>query len=108
MDTGKDIERGSTTDIHGNTVIIPTFQHENWGDDRHTVDTIEDLTLLVRAMGWKSLKGFTHETQTEADELLGRWWVVMGGEDGLRIFVMEKNDGSEACDVGDDTSEIWK
>lgn len=86
--------RGVTEDCNGNSVTVPSYQQEMWGDYRHTVDTLEDLTLLVKAMGWDSIAEFTHDTDVTSDELLGRWWLTTGDSNGRQsVHIMEQNDG---------------
>ena len=81
--------RSGMEEDHPAEIEIPTLQEDDGEDLYYKVDTREDFTLLVDAMGFNSIKEFEQSTGVDAEYLIGKWWMLHGWAGMNKIFIKE-------------------
>lgn len=80
-------------DCSGDPVEIPTFQEHPKNEEYIRVETEDDMTLLVKAMGFEDREDFDAECQIPSSDLVGKWFCLMGKANGRLdkqpVFIME-------------------
>ena len=64
-------------DFNGEMVEIPTFEEDENGEYLK-VQTIGDMEILIKAMGFLSIQDFNQECEKPAEELVGKFFCIMG------------------------------
>jgi len=81
-------------------IEIPTLREGNDGEAIR-VENIQDMELLVKGMGFDSIEDFNKECELPAEQLVGKWFTIMGKAKGMfpkqPVIIFDDADVSEAA-----------
>jgi hypothetical protein len=63
------------------------YQMEEGGEGYAFCPTEEALTQFLEEGGWTNIEDFEGESGVMREEIIGKWFLIIGSQEGSRVFI---------------------